>query len=230
MNAEVKKCADEQNIKGLRYIFDDCLDVDPTFESYKEEYDYCKRIPGFLEPFTELTPFEMNPAKWDENYWVKLKMDLIKNFSEERFMHMVNVAKVYKADKIHRLQQEREANDSAGKEPVHMEPVQKTAVREQPVQRAAVLDPERFNREEEERVRRELEENQRIFHAEIEREAKAKAERQQKAAEEQNRRMTEEKARVIRNASEESISKKAVGAVLIIAVVIAVIILMFILR
>lgn len=32
MLAEVRKCADNHDIKGLRYIFVDALDVDPTFD------------------------------------------------------------------------------------------------------------------------------------------------------------------------------------------------------
>ena len=49
MLAEVKKCADRRDIKGLRYIFVDCLDVDPTFEKYKVDYEYCKKIPGMFD-------------------------------------------------------------------------------------------------------------------------------------------------------------------------------------
>lgn len=32
---EVKKCADNGDIRGLRYIFHSCLDVDPTFKGMK---------------------------------------------------------------------------------------------------------------------------------------------------------------------------------------------------
>lgn len=55
MLPEVKRCADSNDIKGLRYIFVDCLDVDPTFEKYKEDYEYCKHIPGFFEDYTEIS-------------------------------------------------------------------------------------------------------------------------------------------------------------------------------
>ena len=51
MHTEVKKCVADNDIKGLRYIFADALDVDPTFEKYKEDYAYCKTINGFFEPF-----------------------------------------------------------------------------------------------------------------------------------------------------------------------------------
>jgi hypothetical protein len=46
MIAGVKKCIDAGDIKGLRYIFLDSLDVDPTFEKYKDDYAVCKKIEG----------------------------------------------------------------------------------------------------------------------------------------------------------------------------------------
>ena len=45
MNTEIKKYADSGDIKSLKYIFVDSLDVDPTFVRYEEEYNYCKSIP-----------------------------------------------------------------------------------------------------------------------------------------------------------------------------------------
>lgn len=107
MLPEIKKCADNGDIRGLRYIFDDCLDVDPTFEKYKDGWEYCQSVGGLIEPHKELTPFEFNSSRWDEDYWLKLKSDLIKNFSTERFDHMIDVAKVYYAEKIIRLETER---------------------------------------------------------------------------------------------------------------------------
>lgn len=107
MNTEVKKCADSNDIKGLHYIFVDCLDVDPTFEKYKDDYEYCKKITGFLENHVELTPF-LSRGSWNKSYWDQLKIDLLKNFSERRFSHMREVAQVIYSDKIVRLKQERE--------------------------------------------------------------------------------------------------------------------------
>lgn len=106
MLAEVKKCADSNDIKGLHYIFVDCLDVDPTFDKYAADFEYCKSINGFLVPHTNMTPVKSKEG-WDKAYWEQLKLDLMKNFSEERFLHMREVAKVIYADKIDRLQQER---------------------------------------------------------------------------------------------------------------------------
>lgn len=106
MHAEVKRLADGGDIKGLRYIFADALDMDPTFIRYQEDYEYC-RSKGLLEPHQELTPLTQDKTQWTKEYWVQLKTDLLKNLSEKRLMHMKQVAQVLKADKIRRLTEER---------------------------------------------------------------------------------------------------------------------------
>jgi len=107
MLAEIRKCAEANDIKGLRYIFVDCLDVDPTFEKYREDYNYCKNIPGMFDAHAGLSGIIMNEQAWTSQYWNQLKLDLMKNFSEERFEHMIQVAKVVYADKTARLMSER---------------------------------------------------------------------------------------------------------------------------
>lgn len=112
MDTEIKKLADNKDLKSLKYIFVDSLDVDPTFVRYEEEYNYCKSIPGLLEQHMELTPFTQDKSTWKELYWTNLKMDLVKNFSDKRMMHMREVAKVFLAEKVQRILAER-ANSSA---------------------------------------------------------------------------------------------------------------------
>lgn len=111
MFAEVKKCADNHDIKGLHYIFVDSLDVDPTFEKYKEDYLYCKEIVGFFDSHNDMTPIQEDKNKWNMAYWEQLKLDLVKNFSQRRFEHMLQVAKVVYSDKIERLLIEREGKN-----------------------------------------------------------------------------------------------------------------------
>ncbi|OUQ52529.1 hypothetical protein [Lachnoclostridium sp. An118] len=108
MLTEIRKCVDANDIKGLRYIFVDCLDVDPTFEKYKPDYEYCTNMDGLFESYRELTPLSLDKAAWDMNYWEQLKLDLMKNFSRKRFEHMREVAKVVYAEKIGKLFRERE--------------------------------------------------------------------------------------------------------------------------
>lgn len=112
MNAEIKKYANSGDLKSLKYIFVDSLDVDPTFVRYEEEYNYCRSISGLLENHIELTPFKIDKEDWNEAYWTNLKMDLIKNFSDKRMSHMREVAKVLLADKIQRILTERSVSDS----------------------------------------------------------------------------------------------------------------------
>lgn len=116
MHLEVKKFAENQDIKRLRYIFLDCLDVDPTFEEYKEDYKYCKSLPGMFEDHKELRGISSDKNKWTEEYWVQLKFDLMKNFSQERFEHMIEVAQIVYKDKIKRLLNERKALQQAKNE------------------------------------------------------------------------------------------------------------------
>lgn len=107
MFAQVKKCIDNNDIKGLRYVFYDSLDVDPTFEKYRADYEICKGIQGFFEPYTELMPLSENRGSWDLNYWYSLKRDLEKNFSLKRFEHMRTVATVVFAQKLKQLEENR---------------------------------------------------------------------------------------------------------------------------
>lgn len=109
MDIRIKNYADNGDLKELKYIFVDALDVDPTFVRYEEEYNYCKSIPGLLEAHIELTPFRQDKTRWDEAYWTSLKMDLVKNFSDLRMMHMKEVAQVFLAEKITRILKERDS-------------------------------------------------------------------------------------------------------------------------
>ena len=115
MNEQIKKYADSGDVKSLNYIVVDALDVDPTFVGFEEEYNYCKSVPGLLEPYVELTPFKVNQDDWDEDYWTSLKIDLVKNFSDRRMSHMREVAKVFLADKVQQILAERASNASVKK-------------------------------------------------------------------------------------------------------------------
>ena len=114
MIKEINRYIEKNDMIGLRYIFLDCLDVDPTFEKYKEGYDRVKTIEGFFEDYVEIHPLIEEQEKWNEDYWIQLKNDLRENFSEKRFMHMRKVAKVYFSDKISKLQRQR-ANEKIKK-------------------------------------------------------------------------------------------------------------------
>lgn len=109
MLEEVKKFADAGDVKSLKYIFVDSLDVDPTFEDYLDDYNYCV-IKGLFEPHKKLNDFSNRKSDWNDDYWQILKRDLLKNFSRERLDHMRKVALVVLADKVERLKRERQQN------------------------------------------------------------------------------------------------------------------------
>ena len=111
MLAALKECRDKQDFIGMRYIFLDSLDVDPTFEKYQEDYELCKRMSGLFEKHVELHEFILDKKRWTKNYWNQLKSDLKKNFSQERFEHMIEVAQVVYEDKVKRLLEEREQRE-----------------------------------------------------------------------------------------------------------------------
>ena len=168
MDTDIKKLADSGDLKSLKYIFVDSLDVDPTFVRYEEEYNYCKSIPGLLEAHQELTPFTENITSWNEAYWTNLKMDLIKNFSDQRMTHMRKVAKVFLADKIQRILAERSTivSEKSKNEPVKVgtEPVSSSSVCSNPVKPDVPAKPRLSKAEEQElalkKVKEQLESEQ----------------------------------------------------------------------
>ena len=219
MNTEIKKFADSGDIKSLKYIFVDSLDVDPTFVRYEEEYNYCKSIPGLLEPHVELTPFSENKANWPEEYWTSLKMDLIKNFSDKRMSHMRDVAQVFLADKVQRILAERAANNTIQ---------QSVAPKAEPVQTEKVANitpkpdvtPKEPSISKAELQARQLEEERRKLEAENkahqEREARERA-----ARIEQQRRMQAQ----TQSQTGDGFSKKAIG-IAVAAVTVAVVLIL----
>ena len=229
MLAEVKRCIESNDIKGLHYIFVDSLDVDPTFEKYNGDYEYCKGINGFLEPHVDITPF-LSSERWNEKYWVQIKMDLMKNFSEKRFSHMRDVAKVIYSEKIKRLDEERkkieEKHRALELEKQEIERNQKeqmarieaarqnnnVSANKSPVVNSQILDVEKAEKERIEEKRRALE----LEKQEIERNQKEQMARIE-AARQNNKESKNNKSYV-------QTPKKATGAVVVPIVIIALIV------
>lgn len=154
MLTEIRKCVDANDIKGLRYIFVDCLDVDPTFEKYRSDYEYCANMDGLFEPYRELTPLSLDKAAWDMNYWEQLKLDLMKNFSQKRFEHMREVARVVYAEKIDKLFREREQRravtaQTQDSERKNIEPLIKNKTEESQIVQKHELEEEKEKRKNE---------------------------------------------------------------------------------
>lgn len=207
MNNDIKKKADANDAKGLKYIFVDALDVDPTFEVYSEEFEYCRKVNGFLEPHMELTPFQNDSAMWNENYWVKLKTDLLKNFSERRFSHMKQVAKVVKREKLERLLRERAQKQRK------INTTSYEGVRNNTNSASTNLNNTVRVVDNTEQLRRDIDASNRAYQEEQARIARTKAQ-----LEAENKRVME-----------ESGSKKGLGVVLVLAVIVLLIILVVVL-
>lgn len=226
MDKKIKQYADAGDITSLKYIFVDSLDVDPTFEQYEESYNYCKSIPGLLEQHIELTPFVNDASQWTETYWAKLKMDLKKNFSDQRMSHMRKVAKVLLADKAQRILKERQATSkSATAVPVQSTPHASTrpASPAPKVQSTVPSEAEQEKALQEERARIEAE-NRKIAE---EQEAKKREAAARAAAREKENQRFESQQRTESGA----FPKKAVGiAIAVVAVVLVVVFLLLKLR
>lgn len=223
MLAEVKKCIESKDIKGLHYIFVDSLDVDPTFEKYNEDYEYCKGINGFLEPHVDITPF-LSSERWNEKYWVQIKMDLMKNFSEKRFSHMREVAKVIYSEKIKRLELERERlelhnQEAEKKQKEQMARIQTVRQKDNAsanklsVVTSQILDAEKAQKERLEEKHRAIE----LHNQEVEKKQKEQMARIQAARQKDKE--------IKNNKSYVETPKKATGAVTAVVVIIAIILI-----
>jgi hypothetical protein len=124
---DVKKAVENGDISSLKYFFCDCLDGDPTFTEYEEDYEYCRSKGVFFVPHTELHP--MSCMAVDESYWVQLKKDFMQNPSIERMEHMREVAKILYSSRICKIEEDkaRKAAKKSDPKQTHTESV-KTAL------------------------------------------------------------------------------------------------------
>lgn len=225
MDAEIKKLADSRDLKSLKYIFVDSLDVDPTFVRYEEEYNYCKSIPGLLETHQELTPFVENKSLWNEAYWTNLKMDLVKNFSDKRMTHMREVAKIFLAEKIQRILAERSTATNIAPKAETVPPASKpvTNTISSPVQtKSEVPARPRLSKDEEQQIatQKETERRAKEYKADEERIKAENARREQQRYQNQTSQNGTETKKI------PGIAKAAVTVIVVAAIVVAAILLL----
>lgn len=128
IHPEVKTAVESGDISSLKYHFCDCLDGDPTFSEYEEDYEYCKRNGILFVPHSELHPMNCNSVT--DEYWVQLKKDFMQNPSVERMEHMREVAKILYSSRIRKIEEDN-ARKAASK-PVHSSPTQSSATPSKP--------------------------------------------------------------------------------------------------
>lgn len=121
----VELAVEKGDISSLKYIFRDCLDGDPTFKKYQEDYDYCVQHGVLFEPHVDLHPMVTSPV--DDEYWIQLKDDFMQNPSKERLEHMKDVAKILYKDRIARIQAEEKEREERAKAVAEAEEKQKQA-------------------------------------------------------------------------------------------------------
>lgn len=207
MHEEVKKFADAGDVKQLKYIFVDCLDVDPTFEKYLDDYNYCAKK-GLFDPHEKLSGLNDRQSDWNDDYWAKIKRDLLKNFSRERLDHMRKVALVVLAEKVARLQSERQSDRQNAAPKVSQPPA------ERPISPPPQRRSEPPGKSKAEQQREEIEA------------AKRQLAQENAAIEQQNRENKRRRQESLRRQNEDTTPKKSLGIapLMIIAAVVAVII------
>ena len=213
MLEEVKKCIDRDDIQGLRYIFADALDVDPTFERYREDYNYCKGINNFFEANVEKTPLRQESSRWDRQYYEQLKIELMKNFSEVRFEHMIKVAKVVYADKAARILSERQKREQQN---INKPDIKPSTLEKNINMSQSALHNEELQEKKLAEMRKQLE------HENQEAERKIK---EQKALVEAKKRQNINVNKTNSNNTADNSLKKVVGAVLAVIVLVVIILL-----
>ena len=219
MDKKIKQYADAGDLTSLKYIFVDSLDVDPTFEQYEEAYHYCKSIPGLLEQHMELTPFVNDASQWTETYWAKLKMDLKKNFSDQRMSHMRKVARVLLADKAQRILKERQAaSKSAAAAPAQSAPHASTRPSSTAPRVQSTVPSEAEQKRELEEAKRQIEAGNRRIAAEQEAKKRAATVRAAALKNDNQRFESQQKA------ESGAFSKKAVGIAIVVVAAVAVVI------
>ena len=147
MNQIIEQYLNAKEYDKLRFIFSNALANDPTFESYRDDYEHCKDY--IVQEHVELTPFQSDGEGWDDmRYWGRLKAELNQNFSEKRFAHMQEVAKVLFADRLAEKQKaaKRMADEKEAKRRVTEDARRST---EEEIKRRAAEDAKRKAAEEE---------------------------------------------------------------------------------
>lgn len=139
MNKQVKLFIDNRNLERVKFYFLNSLNIDPTFENYREDYEYAKKNNVF-EIHKDMMPFNNNKNSWNEEYFNSLQDDLNINFSERRLEHMIEVAKVVFREKIIKLEKERKVLIKKEKEPVYNISSQKNKVEDKENENYVTID------------------------------------------------------------------------------------------
>ncbi len=96
-----KKAVDENNIRGMRIMLKNSLLVDHTFSEADSMLNYAKGVSGLFDDQNDKHMVIVNDSsKWDDNYMNSVMVDIIHNFTHERWEHLKKVVrKLHPANK-----------------------------------------------------------------------------------------------------------------------------------
>ena len=96
-----KKAVDENNIRGMRIMLKNSLLVDHTFSEANSMLNYAKGVSGLFDDQNDKHMVIVNDSsKWDDNYMNSVMVDIIHNFTHERWEHLKKVVrKLHPANK-----------------------------------------------------------------------------------------------------------------------------------
>ncbi len=96
-----KKAVDENNIRGMRIMLKNSLLVDHTFSEANSMLNYAKGVSGLFDDQNDKHKVIVNDSsKWDDNYMNSVMVDIIHNFTHERWEHLKKVVrKLHPANK-----------------------------------------------------------------------------------------------------------------------------------
>lgn len=97
---------------SLRRYFYNGFDLDPTFDTYQSDFEYCKER-GFVESHKGLTPFVYDQSLWTKDYYDKIHGDLLRNLSSYRVKHLKRVARFVFKTKIEKIEARRRREQHA---------------------------------------------------------------------------------------------------------------------
>lgn len=80
----------KNDVQKVRIMMEDSLLVDPSFHEFKQMAQMAKNMKDLYEKHDGQI-FEMNRAKWTDDYMNTLMVDVMFNFSHERLDHLKDV-------------------------------------------------------------------------------------------------------------------------------------------
>lgn len=107
VSSEFQSSIAEKNLLLARIILKDSMVIDPTFKQFDEMLLYAKaRFPEIMVPFDN-EPLENDIQKWDIDQMNAELVLLVRNFSDNRILHLKKLISTVRARDIQKLRAKR---------------------------------------------------------------------------------------------------------------------------